>query len=116
MKTKTLPFLCVSLLLPSLLGATTHRQQQCENKEVAVWKTTIEPQQPLAMHRHDHERIVVALTDVNLTVTNDQGRSHQFIMKKGTARFLSPDQPHELHCDINKTKHPMEVMVIEWKK
>lgn len=116
MNTKIILFLYIALLLPSLLKATTHRQQQCENKEVIVWKTTIEPQAPLAMHRHDHKRIVVALTDVDLTVNNDQGQSHQLVMKKGTARFLSPDQPHELHCDINKAKHPMEVMVIEWKK
>lgn len=68
------------------------------------------------MHRHDRERLVVALTDVDLTVKNDRGQSHPLIMKKGTTHFLHPDKPKEFHCDINNSNHPMEVMVIEWKK
>lgn len=96
--------------------SATPREKEFENKEVTVWKTVIEPHQPLAMHRHDHPRVVVALTNVDLTVTNDRGQSHKLVMKKGTARFLNADKPKELHCDINNSNHPMEVMVIEFKK
>ena len=91
----------------------THREKQFENKEVKVWKTTIEPGQPLKMHRHDKKRVVVALTDIDLTVINNRGQSHKIVMKKETARFLDADKPQELHYDINNSTHPMKVMIIE---
>ncbi|MBM3857150.1 MAG: hypothetical protein FJ390_04220 [Verrucomicrobia bacterium] len=116
MKTKFYFLLSAVLLLAPLSAALTHREKQCENQDVIVWKTIIEPNQPLVMHRHDHRRVVVALTDVDLLVKNDRGQSHRLIMKRGTARILLPDRPKELHCDINQSHHPMEVMVIEFKK
>jgi len=109
-------FLSSILFITTLSAATTHREKQYENSDVIVWKTTIEPHQPLTMHRHDHRRVVVALTDVDLLVKNDRNQSHHLIMKRGTARMLLPDKPKELHCDINQSNHPMEVMVIEFKK
>ena len=93
----------------------TNRVPQFESDEVEVWKTTIYPKQPLKMHRHDHKRILVALTDVLLTVKNDQGKVHVIDLKKGTSRMLEPDKPGELHGDINESDHPMEVMVIQFK-
>lgn len=116
MKTKFYFLLSTAFLMASLFAAATHREKQCENQDVIVWKTTIEPNQPLIMHRHDHRRVVVALSDVDLLVKNDRGQSHHLIMKRGTARILLPDKPKELHCDINPSRHPMEVMVIEFKK
>lgn len=115
---KTLPSLFfISLLaFTTLQGATTHREKQFENEEVIVWKTTIEPHQPLSMHRHDHKRLAIALNDIDLTVKNDQGKSHPLVMKRGTARFFAPDKLNELHCDLNNKNYPMEVMVVEWKK
>lgn len=104
------------IFLTPLSAAMTHREKQCENSDVIVWKTTIEPHQPLTMHRHDHRRVVVALTDVDLLVKNDRNQSHHLTMKRETARILLPDKPKELHCDINQSNHPMEVMVIEFKK
>ena len=32
----------------------TRREPQFENALVKVWKSTIMPKQPLAMHRHEH--------------------------------------------------------------
>ena len=116
MKPTLLLLLSLAFLLSKASAATTHREKQCENQDVIVWKTTIEPNQPLVMHRHDHRRVVVALTDVDLLVKNDSGHTHNLIMKQGTARILLSDKPKELHCDINQSHHAMEVMVIEFKK
>lgn len=116
MKTTLLLFFISLFLLSPLFGSTTHREKQCGNQEVTVWKTTIEPHQPLVMHRHDHQRIIVALIDVDLLVKNNHGHSHHLIMKRGTAQILPPDRFKELHIDINNSHHPMEVMVIEFKK
>lgn len=116
MKTKFFFLLSIILFLTTLSATTTHREKQCENQNVIVWKTVIEPHQALIMHRHDHQRVVVALTDIDLLVKNDRGKSHHLIMKHGTARLLSPDHPQELHVDINNSNHSMKVMVIEFKK
>jgi len=116
MKPKLLLLLSLTFLLSKASAATTHREKQCENQDVIVWKTIIEPNQPLVMHRHDHRRVVVALTDVDLLVKNNRGQSHHLLMKRGTARILLADKPKELHCDINQSHHPMEVMVVEFKK
>ena len=109
-------FLSSILFTTTLSAATTHREKQCENSDVIVWKTIIEPNQPLIMHRHDHRRVVVSLTDVDLLVKNDRAQSHDLNMKRGPPLILLPDKPKELHCDINQSNHPMEVMVIEFKK
>lgn len=114
----------ITLLINPLLFAKntsdpsqTNRIPQFETDDVAVWKTTINPKDPLKMHRHDNKRIVVALTDVDLTVTNDQGgKSSAYHWPKGTAHLLEADKPGELHVDVNETDHPMEVMVIQFKK
>ncbi|HLB32997.1 MAG: hypothetical protein A3F67_06930 [Verrucomicrobia bacterium RIFCSPHIGHO2_12_FULL_41_10] len=108
-------FLGLFLISP-LHAITTHREKQFENADVSVWKTTIEPNQPLRMHRHDRKRVVVALTNVNLTVINNHGKTHKILLKRGAASFLNADKPGELHADVNASNHPMEVMVIELKK
>ncbi len=116
MKTIFSIFLSSLIFLTTLSAATTHREKQCENSDVIVWKTIIAPHHTLPMHRHDHRRVVVALTDLDLTIKTNHGTSHQFVMKRGTARILAPNPPKELHCDINNSDHLMEAMVIEWKK
>ncbi len=104
------------LFITTLSAITTHREKQCDNDEIIVWKTFIAPHQTLPMHRHDHRRVVVALTDLDLTIKTNHGTSQQFVMKRGTARILPPNRPKELHCDINNSDHLMEAMVIEFKK
>lgn len=42
-------------------GAQTRREPQFENQHVRVWKSIVLPNQPLALHRHDHGRTIVAL-------------------------------------------------------
>lgn len=96
-------------------GTQTVRVDQFENEEVQVWKTTIHPDQPLSMHRHNNKRIVVALTDTELTVRNDRGETHEVSWKRNTAHLLQADPPGEMHVDENKSDHPMEVMVIQFK-
>ena len=97
-------------------AATTRVEKLFENDEVTVSKITLEPHQPLPMHHGDHRRIVIALTDLHLSVKNNHGKYHQFVMKKGTAHFLPKDPPNELHSDVNNSKHTMQPIVVEWKK
>jgi hypothetical protein len=94
---------------------TTKRIPQFSNEAVTVWKTIVYPSsnQALKMHRHDNNRVVVALTDGVLKVTNDKGKVHYLTFKKDQAYYLTKDILNELHGDENITNHPIKVMVIE---
>ena len=93
----------------------SQRTEQFTNDKVHVWKTVVYPhaKQKLPMHRHDHDRVVVALSDGKLKIINDKGEVHYLTLQKGKAYFLSKDKPNELHSDENLGDKPVIVMVIE---
>lgn len=93
----------------------TERFPQIKNDKVSVWKTIIYPTKhhQLSMHRHEHARIVVALTDGILKVTNKKGQSHNLILQKDHAYYLTADSPGEFHTDENRGVKAIKVMVIE---
>jgi hypothetical protein len=95
----------------------TQRIPQFSNDKVNVWQTIIFPseKQKLTPHRHENDRVVVALDDGELQVTNEKGESHLLKLSKNNAYFLEKDVPGNLHTDINLTNHPIRVMVIELK-
>lgn len=96
-------------------SATTKRENEFENEKVRVWKTTIMPAKKakLTMHRHEHDRVLVALTDGKLKITNNLNQTHYLILKKDQSYFLKKDVPNEMHSDENVTSHPIIVTVIE---
>ena len=51
----------------------TRREPQFENEHVRVWKSIILPNQPLALHRHDYGRTIVALKGGTLDSWGWQG-------------------------------------------
>lgn len=113
-----LKIMWVLLAIGSNLQAQTHttkRDVLFNNKQVNVWRTIIYPSshQILPMHRHDHNRVLVALTDGVLKITNDKGKMHYLHLKKDQAYYLPKDVPNELHTDENVANHPVKVMVIE---
>lgn len=95
----------------------TSRIEQLENSKVSVWKTIIYPskQQTLSLHRHERDRVVVALTDGTLKIKNDKGKIHYFRLKKDHSYYLKKDVPNELHSDQNISGHTIQVIVIELK-
>jgi len=95
----------------------TRRESQFENEELKVWKSIIMPNQPLTQHRHDHGRALVALTDGTLDVVNPEGKViNTYEWQKGRAYWLGADPKGETHADVNNTKQPIEVIVVELKK
>lgn len=99
----------------SFAAPATHRIQQFSNQRVTVWETIIYPgtkSNQLQLHRHDNDRVVVALTDGVLKVTNDKGESHLLTLVKEHAYFLPADAPGVLHTDENTGKQPIKVMVV----
>ncbi len=116
-------FIALGLLLGTIAGITqaknetTHRIEQFSNDKVNVWRTVIYPVpgQALTMHRHEHDRVVVALTNGLLKITNDKGKIHYLKLEKDKAYYLTKDRANELHNDVNMTNHEIKVMVIELK-
>jgi quercetin dioxygenase-like cupin family protein len=93
----------------------TQRFPQFENDSVAVWKTVIAPNQPLAMHRHDHGRVIVALKGGTLEIVPESGQPYSVTWETGKAYWLSPDPPGAMHGDVNRGTDAIEVMVIEMR-
>lgn len=95
----------------------THRVTEFTNEKVNVWKTTIYPSisQTLTMHRHEYNRVLIALDDGVLKIKNDKGKVHYLNLVKNKVYYLKKDIPNELHSDENTTNHPINVLVIELK-
>ena len=95
----------------------TRREPQFENEHVRAWKSIIMPNQPLTQHRHERGRALIALTDGQLQVVDPQGRvKTTYDWKKGKAYWLDADPAGETHADVNDTKKPIEVIVVELRK
>ena len=105
----------VGALQPQTSG--TRREPQFDNANVRVWKSIIMPNQPLALHRHDHGRTIVALKGGTLDVVDGSGRTVRTVKwESGKAYWLDADPAGEQHGDINRGKEPIEVIVVQMKK
>ena len=95
----------------------TRREPQFENDQVRVWKSIIQPRQPLVLHRHEHGRALIALTGGQLKVVDSAGKAiNTYDWEAGKAYWLDADPPGQLHADVNETSRPIEVIVVELKK
>ena len=97
-------------------SSATRREPQFDNSEVRVWKSVIMPNQPLALHRHDHGRTIVALRGGTLDVVDAAGKTlKKMTWETGKAYWLDIDPAGEQHADLNRGTTPIEVMVIEMR-
>ena len=96
--------------------ALTSRTPQFDNAEVKVWKSVVLPHSPLPLHRHDHPRVIVALTGGTMRIAEEQGGGETEHWETGKAYWLPANPPGTRHQDINVGDKPIEVMVIELQK
>ena len=110
-------FLAGAAVMWAQQQAVSRREPQFENDQMKVWKSIIMPNQPLTLHRHDHGRALIALTDgvLNL-VDKDNKPVETYRWEKGKAYWLGANAPGEMHAEVNRTKKPIEVIVVELKK
>lgn len=98
-------------------ASQTRREPQFENEQVRVWKSIILPNQPLALHRHDFGRTIVALKGGTLDVVDGKGQTMtRMTWETGTAYWLGPDPAGQQHGDMNRGKEPIEVIVVEMRR
>jgi quercetin dioxygenase-like cupin family protein len=93
----------------------TGREPQFENSEVKVWKSLVMPNNPLPLHRHEHPRVIIALTGGTMKILEESGKSEIHEWQTGKAYWLDANPPGTRHQDINVGDKPIEVMVVELK-
>jgi quercetin dioxygenase-like cupin family protein len=93
----------------------TQRFPQLENDNVKVWKSVIAPNAPLAPHRHEHGRVLIALKGGSVDIVQQNGPTEHLVWETGKAYWLPPSPPNTMHSDINKGTSVIEVMVVELK-
>lgn len=108
----------IALGVAATLGAQTaaggtRREPQFENAQVKAWKSIIMPKQPLAMHRHEHARALVALKGGTVDIVQKSGESERVVWESGKAYWLTADKPGTTHADVNNGTEPIEVIVVE---
>jgi quercetin dioxygenase-like cupin family protein len=94
----------------------SERFPQFDNDMAKVWKTRIEPNQPLSMHHHDHPRVIIALTGGTVNIVTPDGKSESHVWETGKAYWLPANEPGTMHSDVNAGTKPIEVMVVELQK
>lgn len=111
-------YLIFGLIITHSAFAKTERIAQFNNDQVNVWETTIYPgtDNKLSMHRHEYNRVLIALDEGTLKVVNNKNETHLLKLEKNKAYFLKKDEAGEEHIDVNITEHPIRVMVIELRE
>ena len=97
-------------------ASQSQRVDQFQNDAVKVWRTTVLPHQPLALHRHDHPRVIVALSDGTMDLVDSAGTHDIHVWQKDHAYWLPAMPPGAMHADVNPGDKPIEVMVVELEK
>jgi beta-alanine degradation protein BauB len=94
----------------------TQRFPQFENQDVKVWKSAVMPNAPLTMHRHDHPRVIIALSGGTMKIVAQGGKAETHVWETGKAYWLPANPPNTMHADVNAGDKPIEVMVVELEK
>ena len=93
----------------------TNRYPQFENDDVKVWKSVITPNGPLTLHRHEHPRVLMALTGGTMKLVEQGGKTETDVWETGKAYWLPANVPGTMHSDVNAGTKPTEVIVVELK-
>ena len=99
-----------------LEAAKTIRTPQFENEAVKAWRTVVPAGSASDMHRHDHPRVVVALTSGRMDSVDDKGVTVHNDWEAGHAYWLPAMAPGAMHKDANPGEKAMEVVVVELEK
>ena len=97
-------------------ASASRREPQFENSEVQVWKSIVAPNQPLALHRHEHGRALISLNGGMLNVVDGTGKvMDTYRLEAGKAMWLEADKAGTQHADVNPGKAAVEVIVVQLK-
>ena len=111
-----LPLIVFGVMRSQQTAQQTQRFPQFDNEDVKVWKSVVMPKSPLSMHRHDHPRIIIALSGGTMNIVTQNGPTEPHVWETGKAYWLPANPPGTMHADVNAGDKPIEVMVVELEK
>src|ERR1700738_1277254 len=79
----------------------TQRFPQFVNEDVKVWKSVVMPNAPLTMHRHEHPRVIIALSGGTMKIVESDGKSESHVWETGKAYWLRMNPPGTMHRDAH---------------
>jgi beta-alanine degradation protein BauB len=94
----------------------TQRTQLFQNDQVKVWRSLVLPNSPLAMHRHEHGRVIIPLAGGTMNIVDSTGAKESHVWEQGKAYWLPANPPGTMHADVNAGDKPIEVVVVELQK
>jgi len=95
---------------PLKVAPKTYRVE-FENSQVRVVRVKVQPHQRIAEHEHALPRIIVPLTEVDITVTATNGTKSALKGKSGDVIFGQPAR----HSEENMLDKPVELILVELK-
>jgi hypothetical protein len=95
--------------------AEMQRIPQFDNARAVAWRSVIPPGTESSLHRHDGQRVVVAIVGGDLKTVSASGETTVNHYVTGNAYFQDPMPAGMMHKDVNDTNTTMELVVIELK-
>jgi beta-alanine degradation protein BauB len=108
--------LALFAVIRSQTQTQTQRVQLIENDDVKVWRSLVLPNSPLAMHRHEHPRVIIPIIGGTMNIVDQSGAKETHVWETGKAYWLPANPPNTMHADVNAGDKPIEVVVVELEK
>jgi len=74
----------------------TQRIPGFENDDMKVWNSVVMPNAPLTMHRHEHPRVIIALSTGTMKIVEQNGPAEQHVWETRSAYCLPANPPNTL--------------------
>jgi len=95
--------------------AEMQRIPQFDNARTVAWRSVIPPGTESTLHRHDRQRVVVAIVGGELKTVTASGETTVTHYVTGNAYLQEPMPAGVMHKDVNDTSRTIELVVIELK-
>ena len=95
--------------------AEMQRIPQFDNARTIAWRSVIPAGTESTLHRHDRQRVVVAIVGGDLKTVTASGETAVTHYVTGNAYLQEPMPAGVMHKDVNDTSRTIELVVIELK-
>jgi hypothetical protein len=95
--------------------AAMQRLPQFDNPRAASWTSVIPPHTESTFHRHDRQRVIVAITSGDLKTITPEGKVTVTRYEAGKSYWFEPMPAGETHKDVNDTDRTITVVTVELK-
>jgi quercetin dioxygenase-like cupin family protein len=89
---------------------------EIENEDTHVWKVHLPAKQSSSLHRHNHPRVVVALSGGPLKLVVKGAAPRVLPWQGGKAYWIPADASGEYHTYLNDSDRPIEFIYIEFER